>query len=238
MINIAICDDDEFDRNEIEEYCMQYKNGHEEIFDIKSYSLGTELLVDDYRADILLLDKDMPELNGIDIKERLMEQQDNVYIIFVTGYDLIPEMVGTNVSGYLRKPVEYTKLEKEIDKILRTRFQNERAIVLQDVKGNKVVRIKDIVYGEVDKPYIVLNMVDGTRLLERRSLVQFVNELQDTAIHQAGRRYLVNLAHIKEISQNVVLDTGEQIKISKAAKSELKKLYNAYILKRKRERWR
>lgn len=237
MINIAICDDDEIDRSEIGKYCMRYVNEHEEIFVIKSYSSGKELLADDYKVDILLLDKDMPELSGIDIKEKLMELRRSVYIIFVTGYELIAEMVGTNVSGYLKKPVEYAKLEKEIDKILRIKLQDEQTIVLQDIKGDRLVRIKDIVYVESDKPYVVLLLTDGTILLERKSLVQFENEMGDTVV-QAGRKYLVNLEHVKDIPQDVLLDNGERIKLSKSAKAELKKKYNNYILKKQRERWR
>ncbi len=237
MIRIAICDDDEMDRSMLEEKCKRYINEHSAELDLKVYSSGKKLMADNYAMNILLLDKEMPGVNGIKIKEQFIEQGRKVYIIFVTGYELVAEMVGTNVSGYLKKPVEYAALCREIDKILRIQKQDERMVMVRGVKEDKPIRIQDIMYVESHKPYVVLYLIDGTSVSDRKSLVQFESEVEDIIV-RAGRKYLINLEHIEEIYKDVLLDNGKHIKISKEAKAELKKKRNNYISNKKRKQWR
>jgi two-component system, LytTR family, response regulator len=72
-------------------------------------------------ADVVFLDIQMPELNGLELVERLDR---NVPVIFTTAYDRYAlEAFAVNSIDYLLKPVESERLGKALDKLERLRGQ-------------------------------------------------------------------------------------------------------------------
>ena len=71
-------------------------------------------LAADYQPHCMMLDIDMPDMNGIELAKRLRSQQgDDLVIIAVTGWGNDSEMfsaTNAEVDHYLRKPVAPSKL--------------------------------------------------------------------------------------------------------------------------------
>jgi DNA-binding NarL/FixJ family response regulator len=68
--------------------------------------LGAMQLVQKLHPDILLLDIEMPGINGIEVAKRLREQASNVQILVLSSYDqreYILEMLNLGAAGYLVK---------------------------------------------------------------------------------------------------------------------------------------
>lgn len=73
--------------------------------------------VDD--ADIIFLDIEMPEMNGLMLAEMLMEKKPELEVVFVTAYDKYAvQAFEINAIGYLLKPVESKKINDKIENIL------------------------------------------------------------------------------------------------------------------------
>lgn len=65
------------------------------------------------KPEILLLDINLPELTGIQLAQRIREQDPEAQIIFLTGYDDFPymkEAISLQAADYLLKPVKYDDL--------------------------------------------------------------------------------------------------------------------------------
>jgi len=63
-------------------------------------------LVNELSPDVLLLDVEMPQLNGIDVARRIMKTLKDVSILVLSAYDdweYIHEMLKTGAAGYLIK---------------------------------------------------------------------------------------------------------------------------------------
>ena len=68
------------------------------------------------RADIAILDINMPDLDGITLAAKIKEVQPDVSVIFLTGYsEYAVDAFGLHASGYLLKPVSAERLAAEID---------------------------------------------------------------------------------------------------------------------------
>ena len=68
------------------------------------------------KFDIAFLDIEMPEINGIKLARKLKTINPTINIIFVTAYDQYArEAMELHASGYVTKPVNKTKVEKEIE---------------------------------------------------------------------------------------------------------------------------
>lgn len=68
-----------------------------------------------HRADVALLDIDMPGMSGLELAKQLREQWPGIQIIFLTGYPQYAlEAYEVHPSGYLLKPVKKEKLAAEL----------------------------------------------------------------------------------------------------------------------------
>jgi len=67
-------------------------------------------------ADIVLLDINMPDMDGITMAGRIREIDPDISIIFLTGYsDYAVDAFKLHASGYLLKPVSRERLESEVE---------------------------------------------------------------------------------------------------------------------------
>ena len=118
---IALCEDEEFYRKELEQMLNRYSKDNQDCFELYSFHSGEELL-DRYSEvyfNILFLDVEMEELSGIGVAEKIREQDENVVIIFVTAYeDFALEAFRVSAFQYLVKPVNYEKLSLILNRVL------------------------------------------------------------------------------------------------------------------------
>lgn len=107
-MRIAICDDHDVTREALKGFCRDFFAGKKlREIEIEEYASGEQYLAAE-EADILLLDIEMGQMNGIEVKERLQRQQAEARILFVTSYDeFMEEAYGRNVFGFLKKPLQY-----------------------------------------------------------------------------------------------------------------------------------
>ena len=78
---------------------------------------GAEALeiIDRDQPDLVLLDVQMEEINGIEVLKRLRKDKNDVNVIMVTGAEdpaIINEANSLGVKGYVHKPLVLEELEK------------------------------------------------------------------------------------------------------------------------------
>ena len=89
MINIAICDDDILLTGKVEGALFSFAKENLIDLDVDVYFEGKELanqIVQGKRYDIIFLDIEMKEENGILAAKRIREVDKTVIIIYVTSY--------------------------------------------------------------------------------------------------------------------------------------------------------
>ena len=89
---------------------------HEMGFDIQAVFHDPQSLLaylEDHKTDVLVCDIEMPDINGVQIAERL--QKSGVRIVFISGYQKYEYLRGAilnHVEDYLLKPVKYAELSE------------------------------------------------------------------------------------------------------------------------------
>lgn len=76
------------------------------------------------RADLILLDYEMPEENGVDVLKKIRENDAirDIPVVFLTGVsdrEKIKEVIGLKPQGYLLKPIDHDKLMETISNFVR-----------------------------------------------------------------------------------------------------------------------
>ena len=85
-------------------------------------------LRDNY-ADIVILDINMPDIDGITLANRIKEVQPEAALIFLTGYsDYAVDAFALHASGYLMKPVSRERLASEIEYVIADRMHRKSAL--------------------------------------------------------------------------------------------------------------
>ena len=75
-------------------------------------------LFEEYSFDVVLMDIDMPEINGITLAKRILELKPRTNIIYITGYEQYAlNSWETNASSYLLKPVSTNALQTAFDNL-------------------------------------------------------------------------------------------------------------------------
>ncbi len=79
------------------------------------------------RPEVAFLDVEMPEMNGLELAERLMENDANIEVVFVTAHERYAlQAYQQNAIGYLLKPVQSLEIQRQLDRVLRYRVIQAR----------------------------------------------------------------------------------------------------------------
>lgn len=112
------------------------------IFDsIESFMDAEEALeyLDMDKADLALLDIDMPGMTGLELAGKMKEKNPDIKIIFLTGYsEYAVDAYAMHATGYLLKPVGYDKLLSELNYALETAGESKSSTAATEAPKVKV----------------------------------------------------------------------------------------------------
>jgi DNA-binding LytR/AlgR family response regulator len=169
-------------------------------------STGKETLqrILDLDPDVVLLDQQMPELDGLAVV-RSLRGANTPLIIFVTAYERHAlEAFEVGAVDYLLKPVRRERLEKAIEKARR---QLKRPAAAQSPK--KIVGRRGADLYLLDPAEIIAFQADGElvhiittgqRYLSDRSLKALEKKLERPRFRRVHRSTLINTDHLRKIS--------------------------------------
>ena len=104
------------------DYAKRIISRHNEIEVIGSFTDPVACLeaAETEAPHIAFLDIQMPEINGLEVAERLLEKNPNMYIVFLTAYDIFAvEAFELDALDYIIKPLKKDRLEKTINRYHR-----------------------------------------------------------------------------------------------------------------------
>lgn len=222
MYYIAIVDDDSNDICALKEMLEHYfkENGGECC--IAEFHDGSELMTDySPKYDIVFLDIDMKELNGMDAAKRIRMTDESTAIIFVT------RMAKYAINGYevsaldfIVKPLDYYSFALKMKRALNYVAANRKKLVVLKIgTDTKYIDENDIKYVETLSHYLIYHTVKGDfKLLG--SLKSAAEQLSAESFVLCNRCYLVNLRYVSEVSDNAVRVGSDILIISRYRRKE------------------
>lgn len=119
MWKLVIADDEPKIRRGIENILNWSEFGIEIVGQAEDGEIALEIIKEN-RPDIILLDINMPFLNGLDLLQKLKEIGNNGIVIIISGYDdfsYAQKALQFNVFDYILKPVSKKNIEEIIIKV-------------------------------------------------------------------------------------------------------------------------
>lgn len=216
---IAICDDSAVDQNYVlnltKEWAVVAQHTlHIDIFPSAESFLFHYAEQKDY--DILLLDVEMGDMDGVSLAKQIRKENDTVQIVFITGYsDYISEGYEVAALHYLMKPVKKDKLFSVLDRAAEKLQKNDRILTFE-VTGETVrVPVYQIRYADVQKNYITIHAKeDVTVKMPLGDLILMLDE----RFYRVGRSLVVNLTLVSKITKTeIYLQDGTILPLPRGA---------------------
>ena len=206
MFRIAICDDERQFRKRIHDILIEYMNENDILYEIDEFESGKDFIslgINLAKYDIVFLDVNMDELDGMETAQKIRKVSNDVFIVFVTAFiTCAPQGYSVGAIRYiLKNNVNFPELI----------FECMDAISLN---MNYVAQKKKF------------NFNEGTKY---GKLDELEKELQGNDFIRIHQSYLVNMKHIEKVSRyEALLNNGIKLEIPKARYKFVEETFVSY----------
>lgn len=217
MVNIAVCDDSK-------EYCEIVKKliilvtaKNNISCNISTYISGLSLIVayKDKNFDIIFLDMEMPETNGIETGLLIREISDKPIIFYLTSHkDYAYESYKVKAKNYLLKPLSIEHLEKEILECMKELEEPVKFLDVKDTSGIilrlPLSKITHILRKKEDRKLHIYT-INKEEIITVQTLENVENMLFHSGnFKRASKSCLVNLDNIRAINKNIIFFLNDE----------------------------
>lgn len=196
-------------------------------------------LVEKHKPQLLFLDIEMPEKNGFDLLEELIETP---YVIFTTAYnEFALKAFEVNAMDYILKPVELSRLKEAISRVKKQIIEID-----QQPKSNRTLTETDQVFiRDGDKCWFIkltdIRMIESAgnyakihfdkyQPLIHKTLNALDERLSPNLFFRANRQQIINLQYIDKIEPFfnagflIYLKDGTKVEVSRRQSVKFKEM--------------
>lgn len=246
MITV-ICDDDVIDAAHVEQLCRNMATEDDEIYTYTdSLQLYQWLMQDEREVDLFILDIEMPQMDGIELKQQISRMSIDTRIIFLTNHiESMNEAFGRYVIGFVDKG-NYEKRLKDFIKEIQDELSQTEVVNLVEDGRVYTFRQKEIIKIEARHVYTRIEIVQYydkakehwvTENREPRiSLREWEKTLDSEEFYRINRSLIVNFRNVKRINHCNELEfiTGECYGIPVKKRKIVRTAYNLYCMRKAR----
>ena len=169
-------------------------------------------------ADLLFLDIQMPDINGMELARLIPEK---TRVIFTTAFkEYAFESYEVSALDFLLKPIRYNKFIAAVEKARKWFLHEtesapapaERDSVFIRVDGElRQLNVSDIMYVSGMKDYVVFYLDDGSKLVTHLTMKAVEDMLPASDFLRIHRSYIVALKKIRSVDRNNCVYIGKEI---------------------------
>ncbi|HBB72451.1 MAG TPA: DNA-binding response regulator [Ruminococcus sp.] len=228
-MRIAVCDDEQRFLDDISGIIEDIYKSLDII--TERFTDGNELLKSFRSApyDLVFLDIEMPDMDGISLAEKLREMSNEVSIVFLTGHvEYAINGYEVNALRYLTKPADRRKVKDVIDKVMGD-LNKDKIIWIRTDMGEMKLKLSDILFIESQNQNVVINTsLDSYSV--RGNMNDYEANLTPEGFFRIHRSYLVSLGKIQRVSEkDVIMDDGTSLPVSRSKRTALKDVLFSYM---------
>jgi DNA-binding LytR/AlgR family response regulator len=184
-------------------------------------------------VDLVFLDINMPELNGLDFFRSL---RDAPLVIFTTAYPQYAlESYELDAIDYLVKPIRIERFLKAVNKaenhlkLLQQesnhveKFEDDYIFIKADRKFFKLY-FKDILYIEGLKDYVIIH-TESHKMITSMNVKTIDGQLPHSLFIRVSKSYIINTLHISSFDNEIVYIREHEIPLGQNFKEEFQRKF-------------
>lgn len=231
MYKVAVVEDNDEAGNILLGYLKEYESHQGSKFNVSRFKDALDFL-QTFRNnyDLIFMDIELPDINGMDVVRRIRAEDSKVIVIFVTnmaqyaikGYEV-------NAMDFIVKPVSYSAFAMKLDRAVQCiEASAEKEIWINERTDKRRLRVSDIKYVEVSHHNVIYHTTEGNyTTYDQLNNVSLVLAPYPFAL--CNRYLLVNLQFVTAIEEFSVTVAGEKLQISRNKKKSFLTSLNEYL---------
>lgn len=241
IINVAACDDDiVFLKNTMGKLLANAARRCGIKIEPKFFTDGTKLLNDFKNGilyDVVILDIEMPHINGKQLAERLRLIDSSFFLVFITSHKM--EVFNTfqyGIKTFIHKSADLQAGEDELVRVFNECIANSPQYEVFDILREGLPSTYRIPLCNILAFYLIdkiayMKTTTEELVLQEKTFSRITEKYTDKGFYETYRNYIVNISKVKEIKDNcVILNNDEKLPLSKRNKKPLLKALNEYVM--------
>lgn len=225
-MKIAICDDDAADLKLMQSYCARY----DPTIPTTAFTSG-EALLEAYGKDfydLVFLDIEMGQLNGLELGARLIRLSPKPVIVFTTQ-SLNYAVRGYGIAmRYLPKPITYDTFS-DVMRLAMERILPQKISIFSNGM-QMLIPINEIMYFEVLRHQLLIHLNNGENISVRSTLTEAISQVPHSIFAQPHKSYYINMEYVDRLTQqNITMTNGDLIPIGRSRKNDFQHRLSEYI---------
>jgi DNA-binding LytR/AlgR family response regulator len=209
----------------------RYEDEAQTPLEVAFYADGREFL-EGYRFqfNIILMDIELPHVDGMTAARKVREKDPEVVIMFITnlahyainGYEV-------NAVDFVLKPVSYVMFSLKMKNAIRLVERSKGTKLMLTVSNQTIlVGTQDIYYVEVIKHNLYFHTAQGN-IKQQGSLKELEKQLQGEPFERCNNCYLVHLKYVTAVSKDTLVVSGDRLAISRPRKKKFMESLTNYM---------
>ena len=234
MVHIAVCDDEAYMSDQIQKMASDFFRSKNVETAILQFSSGTELLKYKKPIDILFLDIQMEDLDGMETARKLRKRKFQGFLIFITVLkELVFQSFEVQAFDYLVKPVEEGQFQKTMERLFSSMKQaGEANLLIQKGYESHIISLEEIVFCEIIDRKIYLHLA-SSGVIDYYDRIEHLEARLGSSFFRCHRSYLINLKYLKSYKNGIAyMEVGKEIPVSRLRSREFSGVILQYMKNR------
>ena len=231
MLRIAVVEDDLEMNEQIQAYLRQYGQENRTQIEAVPFLDGNEI-AEQYRPiyDIILMDIEMPGMNGMEAARRIRAQDSGVVLMFITNIaQYAVEGYSVGALDFVVKPLNYYAFSLRLARAIDRAERQAGGQILLTMPGRTVrLEVRSIYYVDVQNRMLCYHTGQEDFIL-RGTMQAAEDQLKPHHFARCNYWYLVNLRYVTEVRKDTVVVAGKELEISRRSRAAFLTALTDYV---------
>ncbi len=203
-MRICLVDDEITQLNYLKSFIEKWAAFSSVSINLVLYQSAEEMLFENnesYPFDMIILDIQMGDINGIELAKKIRETDKTVIIAFISGMpDYVYEGYEVQAIRYILKPVKDKKVYELLDFANMHTSRDSKYLIISVSGEKKKINYDNIIYMESMGHYITVHLKNSDYDY-KYNISDLCQDLAGTEFVRTHRSYIVNLNYVEKITR-------------------------------------